>query len=326
MSGKPGVWVEFLSDEEVTAALPAIAPQLSRLHLSLSVKRIGEPSFAKLTRAAGELGLSVYVWLLFSIEDGYWLGEHNAAKLQPIIADLMRWRDAPGGPVFDGVSFDLEPGHDYAVKLRKCKAIQLPRLLAQHVDPVAFEEARKHFGAAIAQLQRKGVSAHATAFPLILDDAEDGAILEDALDTPVSNLDWDEVSFMVYQTAFAQLAGLWFGPSLVASYAQSAVQRFGERAGMDLGVIGTPALGLDAGDRYPDVSALAADFAAARSAGIPYERMRVYGLSGLLKEGGTECWLRQLPTAKLPETARETTGLRAVVGALARTLRTVTWS
>ncbi len=318
MSAKPGVWVEFLSDEDVTAALPEIAPQLSRLHLSLPVERIREASFAKLTRAAQERGLAVYVWLLFSIEDGYWLGEHNAAKLQPIIADLLRWRDAPGGPVFDGVSFDLEPGHDYAEKLRKCRATQLPRLLAQHVDPVAFEEARKHFGSAIEQLHRKGVSAHATAFPLILDDAEGRAMFEDALDTPVSNLDWDEVSFMVYQTAFAQLAGLWFGPSLVASYAQSAVQRFGDRAGMDLGVVGAPALGLDAGDRYPDASALAADLAAAHSAGIPYERMRVYGLAGLLKEGGTAHWLAQLPAAKEPEMARETTGLRAALATLGR--------
>ena len=80
MTTRPGVWVEFLSDEAVTAALPEIAPRLSRLHLSLSVERIGEPSFAELTRAVRERGLSVYIWLLFSIEDGYWLGEHNAEK------------------------------------------------------------------------------------------------------------------------------------------------------------------------------------------------------------------------------------------------------
>ena len=189
---------------------------------------------------------------------------------------MLRWRGAAGGPVFSGVSFDLEPGHAYAEKLRKSKVSQLPRLIAAHVNPRAFEEARKHFGAAIEQLHREGVSAHATAFPLVLDDAEGKANFEDALDTPVSGLDWDEVSFMVYQTAFAQFTGLWFGPSLVASYAQSAVQRFGDRAGIDLGVVGAPALGLDAGERYPDVSALAAE-----SGGSPQRRHSLQPHAGL---------------------------------------------
>ncbi|HMR08870.1 MAG TPA: hypothetical protein PKA88_23985 [Polyangiaceae bacterium] len=324
MTDKPGVWVEFLSDPEVRSALPAVAPHLGRIHLSISTTRFFSDEFAALTRQAKECGLDVYLWPLFPIERGYWLGEHNAAELQEVMQGLLRWRDAPGGPSFDGVSFDLEPGHAYAERLRTSKLHRLPTLLIEHVDPAAFERARLLFARALDTLHQGQLRAHAVAFPLVLDDAPGDRVLEDALDTPVSDLDWDEVSFMVYQTAFTQLAGLWFGPSLVAAYAQAAVARFGERAGLDLGVVGGPALGLDAGDRYPDPTVLAADLAAAHGAGIPYAQIRVYGLAGLLEEGGAGRWLGQLPPCATPAISQETTGLRAGIQALSRALKAAT--
>jgi hypothetical protein len=93
---------------------------------------------------------------------------------------------------------------------------------------------------------------------------------------------------------------------------------------MDLGVVGGPALGLDAGDRYPDAAALASDLAAAHGAGIPYAKIRVYGLAGLLEEGGTEHWLGALPAGAQPAISPETRGLRAGIHALSRALRAAT--
>ncbi|MEZ4227339.1 MAG: hypothetical protein R3B13_40755 [Polyangiaceae bacterium] len=326
MIAAPGVWSEFLSDDEVSAALPALARSVSRLHLSVVVDRIDDPGFARLTRAATALGIDVYLWLLFPVGGGYWIGEHNARELPAVVDRLVDLRSARDGLVFRGVSFDLEPGYAYAEALRKASLPNKVRTLLQHVEPSEFVEARRHLVEAVRCLHRHDLRAHATGFPVVLDDESESRVLEDALDTPISDVDWDEVSFMVYQTAFAELAGTWFGPALVASYARSAVQRFGDRAGLDLGVVGSAALGLGAGHRYPDVAALAADLAAATGAGIPLERIRVYGLAGVLEQGGPERWFARRPASTLPATTREVRGLRATMSLLSALLKAGTCS
>ena len=119
---------------------------------------------------------------------------------------------------------------------------------------------------------------------MVLDQAPASTALEDALDLVVTGLDWDEISVMVYQTVFSQVLGRWLGPGLTRSYAESAVRRWGKRAGLDLGVVGDGGVALDPGHRYRSPAELHADVAAALSAGIPPARIRVYGLAGVAEE------------------------------------------
>lgn len=320
MSALPGLWVELLDDDVVERALPTLAKHVGRVHLALGVERVGDPSFARLSRQATDLGLAVWLWPLFPFEQGYWLGEHNAALLPALMRDVLSWRRRREGVACQGVSFDLEPAHDYARELRRRPVHRLFELLVRHVEPERFEVARVHLGRAIDVLHVAGVEAHAVTFPLVLDCPAGCTVLEDALDIPLSDLDWDEASFMVYQTAFAELVGTWLGPSLVFAYAKSAVERFGARAGLDLGVVGAPAVGLGERFRYPAPAALHQDLAAAQAAGIPPERLRVYGLAGVLQEGGTARWLSPLPRQRRPEPSRAVVGMRHLVHGLATAL------
>lgn len=158
-------------------------------------------------------------------------------------------------------------------------------------------------------------------YPLVLDQPPESTAIEAALDIPVTGIEWDEVSFMVYQTAFVQQTGLpWLGSGLVHSYARDAVARFGERAGLDLGVVGDFGVGLDPGDRYPDPATLRADVAAMLGAGIPLARCRIYGLKGVSHSGGLARWLDLTTvTPDTPDTSLAD-GLRRQTSLLAQTL------
>jgi hypothetical protein len=309
-----GVWAELLADRDVEAALPELARCGCRLGLSLGSARLGDPEIARLTRRAAELGVPVRAWLLLPRADGYWIGETNAERFVLALERLCEWRRRPGGPVFDAVSVDLEPAYDYSEALRtakKSRPVAWLRLLASHVDPGRFEAARDLLARGVDRTRAAGLPVHAVTYPLLLDQPEGELALEDALDTPVTDIDWDELSVMVYQTAFAQQLGLWLGPDLVRSYALACVRRFGDRAGLDLGVIGSLGLGLEPGDRYPTPAALQADVAAALSAGIPLARIRVYGLAGAIEAGGISRWLELGDLApRVPEPSREVAGVR----------------
>lgn len=318
----PGLWVELMEADAVAAALPSLRRLGPTLGLALPSRELGNERWARLTRLAADEGIAVRAWPLLPVEHGYWPNRRNLQRYAELVQQVLAWRRDRGGPALSGVSFDLEPGWEYSEALRAAQKRDPARwlsLLRERRNPRSFGEARRALARLAGAVQSAGLVAHAVTYPLVLDQPEGSFALEDALDIPVSGLDWDEVSFMVYATAFAQQTGRWLGPSLVASYAASASERFGERAGLDLGVVGEPGLGLDAGHRYPSPEALAVDAAAALAEGIAPERLRVYGLAGVLEQGGPERWMAPLTelTPRRPAPSRSTDGLRATVRALA---------
>lgn len=314
------LWAESMSDAAVEAALPALSASGLGIGLSLPSERLRDRAFARLTRKAEQAGVPVRVWPLLPRRQGYWIGEANVEETRELLLALLDWRAERGGPAFEWVSLDLEPDYAYSESLRRAarrRPDKVLGMLSEHVRPTRFAKARASLSRSVQTLRRAGVSAHAVTYPLVLDQREGDTTLEDALSIPVSGIDWDEVSFMVYQTPFAQLIGTWLGPALVSSYAKTAVARFGARAGIDVGIVGDHGVGIDPGSRYPRGSALHADLAASLAAGIPLERTRVYGLAGVLDSGGVAAWLGEAPVAAAPPECRMVEGFRNAVRGIA---------
>lgn len=319
-----GLWAELVEDEVVEAALPALAACGAGLGLSLPSTRVGDARFARLTRKADAAGVPVRLWPLLPQAHGYWIGEVNVEETRDLVSSLLAWRGRRGGPAFDSVSFDLEPSLEYSETLRhtaRRRPDKVLALLLAHVRPTRFAKARSSLARTVDRVRREGLVTHAVTYPLVLDQPPGDTTLEDALAIVVSGIEWDEVSFMVYQTPFAQLLGTWLGPALVHSYAKSAVERYGDRAGIDVGIVGEHGVGLDPGSRYPAADALAADLAAALAAGIPLSRARVYGLAGVVDGGGVQTWLGERPAPSAPPESRAVEGFRNAVRGIVTGLR-----
>ncbi len=319
-----GVWAELMDDDAVARTLVDLAAAGSRLHLALDLERIGERSFADLTRRAADAGVPVFAWPLLPKELGYWIGKFNAEQARDAFDRIAGWQAERAGPALTGISVDLEPRFDFSERLRGLGG-RIDRLLTElagNLNRLRFDAARSTLAGAIDRLHSARLRVHAVTYPLILDAPAEDTTLEDALDIVLSGIEWDEVSFMVYQTAFAELGGSWFGPRLVHEYARDAFARFGDRAGIDLGVVGDRGVGLGPGNRYRAPSDLAGDVAAALAAGIPMDRMRVYGLDGIVHEGKIPGWIcPPVPDAGAPEPSSLVTGLRNGVRGVATALR-----
>ncbi len=72
------------------------------------------------------------------------------------------------------------------------------------------------------------------------------------------------------------------------AYARAAVERFGERAGVDLGLVGE---GVYPSGIYGEPGELAADVGAALAAGIRRENIHVYSLDGMVDRGTPDAWV-----------------------------------
>jgi hypothetical protein len=279
-----GVWAEEMEPRAIEPLLGELGALAVRLHLAIPTAQLGDPALAALTRRAADAGVDTRAWLLLPRGDGYWIGKRNASLGKEAVFRLLRWRSSPGGPCFGGLSIDLEPPLERSTELRTHlgrRPWQALGWLRKNLDPACLDRARRELAQALGAARAAGLHRHAVTYPMVLDQADSSTALEDALDLVVTGLDWDEISVMVYQTVFAQILGHWLGVGLVRAYAESAVRRWGERAGLDLGVVGDGGVALDPGYRYPSPAHLHADVAAVLAAGIPPARVRVYGLAGI---------------------------------------------
>ena len=310
------LWSEFLDDAEVRAQIPFLQAENADLYLAIPSTRVGDAALASLLFDLADAGVGVRAWLLLPEEDGYWPNEHNIEAMRALSMQFADWRDRESLPV-DWVIFDLE------MSLSRTRAVAdtieadgpLAGLTAilDGEDPAAFEAHRDEMAAVVRDLQGRGLRVMSVTYQTILDDPEDGDDqIQDRMDVPVLGVPWDEASFMVYQSLIYDLSGTWHGPDVIESYARTALELFGDRASVALGIVGSA--GIDPVQApYPDAATLLADQAAARAGGI--QPVSIYSLDGVLQQDDPGGWIDAERQAETP-TAGDAEDLRGLVRTL----------
>ncbi len=324
MVGFGATWSEFASPERLRASLPMLADHQIALHLAWPVDDPARPRRLELAAEAEALGVVLRPWLLLPRDQGYWAGVANAASFAAAARGLMRdWQAAGLTPT--GFIVDMEPPYHTLLALERALRQRRWRAMLSWLGP-GFD-GRAH-SLATHLYQDLVTDAHAcgwrvlmTTLPFVVDDP--GA--ERLLGLVVDGVDWDRVSLQVYRTMFVDYAqatvgrGL-FGPGLVRSYALAAIQRFGGRAAMDLGLV---AEGVYPALAYERPEQLHQDVAAALSSGITPEHVHVYSLDGMLDRSPGEAWLRAAGSGSVPGRDLATWPMRRAIGAGLRLWR---WS
>jgi hypothetical protein len=306
------------------------------LELVMAVRPGEGPALARLIERASSAGVRVAIWPMVADREGRWASAENAARFCAFAEDLVDMLDARGltpaevlvdlEPPFAEVRAILDsPGEVAASREtsaaplakgpRALGALHLLRRSLRSIEPAAQIFAR------FAQAQKaRGIEISSAVVPLVLLDpeprdsspggvADPSALYQALLGTPADGRLWGSVSAMLYTSMIAGFSrGLLRRAdvlALLAMGARAARSRWGERAGVSLGVVGTGALGDE--PVYRDPSELAQDVLATLSAGIRH--LSLFDLSGVLRRPPAERWLSAFtadpPPAKTPaETPR----------------------
>lgn len=325
-AGFTAVWAEFMSPAEAAAALPRLREHGLGLNMAWPHSAASDSALYDLARDGEAAGVEVRPWLLLADSDGYWPGSTNAELFAALARQVMDRFDAEGlRPTW--IIVDME--------LRIDRALELQALLAgsEELDIAAvlgfFQEGvdRDQYAAAVATYQGLVAEAHTrgwsvllTTLPNVLDDYADGDdSLRQALGTPIDDIDWDLMTFQAYSTLLRDLfAPVLDGKSMtsfvVYDYAQTALELFGQRAGLDIGLTGS---GVSQGPTFESAADLRADLEAGYAAGIGPERINVYNLEGILARDNPDAWLAP-PVAdpEAPPPDEGTATVRALIKAL----------
>ncbi len=232
------IWCEFMPYGEVEGQLPVLAEYGCGLILHVERESLADPDFAKVLRAAEREGVEVVAWLLLPYEEHLYVGQASVEGVRTLALEAADYFGKNGLKV-KGFAFDCEPspllGRELFEAVRAKSLGQLVRVLRAQMDPAEFRRDTAEINQLIGELQARGYSVDGAANRAFLDaQARGNVALEDALNAPVSGVEWDALSFITYRYQAGQFSYV----GMLNRYATLARRLYGERAAMDVGLLG----------------------------------------------------------------------------------------
>ena len=307
------IWCEFLPYAEVAAHLPVLAEHGCDLILHVEGESFADPDFARLLRAAERAGVGVDAWLLLPYDQHLYVGQASVKatrKLARRTADFFGENQLKARAFV----FDCEPspllGRELFAAVRAASWRQLGRALRAQMDAERFRKDAAALNRLIAELRQRGYAVDGAANRAFLDAHEkDNVVMEDALNAPVSGMAWDALSFITYRYQASQLSYA----AMLNRYATLARRLYGERAALDVGLIGDYAgipQNAERAARFGGGAAFYAYLRGMRSVfdleeavgtvlGCGVRRVNLYALDGAVTSvAGLENWLKAARRAR----------------------------
>ena len=335
-------WCEFLPYAAVQAELPVLAKYRCDLILHVEAESFADPDFAPLLRAAEQQGVGVDAWLLLPYEKHLYVGQASVTTVRKLARQAAEYFEKEHLKVRAFV-FDCEPspllGRELFAAVRAKSLRQLTQELRDQLDPERFRRDTAALNTLIAELREKGYAVDGAANRAFLDaQARRNVALEDALNAPVSGVEWDALSFITYRYKASHLSYL----AMLNRYATLAKRLYGARAAMDVGLIGDyhdipaneqrAALFGGGAAFYGYLRGMRNAFELQEAVGVVLgcgvRRINLYALDGAATSvAGTANWLKAARRARpLPPVARWTPVRSLEFGALgALTEKTFRW-
>ncbi|MFH0953546.1 MAG: hypothetical protein V1873_04380 [Verrucomicrobiota bacterium] len=232
------IWCEFMPYRQVLGALPDLARYDCALLLHVGPDDVGNADLARVCRAARSNGVEVAAWFLLPYKEHLYVGEASLEPTRDLARRFAAWsRQEQLG--LEWVVFDCEPSPLLGRRLFECvrrgQVFKLARVLRSETDPERFAQAVRELNDLIDELHGQGFRVMGAANRVFLDFLRRGhTSIEDALNAPFSMVRWDRISFITYRYHATQVQYV----AMVNRYAALAARYFGERAGLDLGLLG----------------------------------------------------------------------------------------
>ncbi len=293
------VWSEFIPYAQVEQQLPTLKANGLSLFIAFHQSTPDYDGFAHLYTAAQKLGVEVRPWLLLNENQGYWFNKWNFRASEIFVADFLRHCDQRGIKP-DYLIFDIEPPQNVVAKAEddvgRADFIGLLHDLTAFSKDSPLSAAIASYQSLVNSLHSRGIKVHAVTSNFVLDDQNDTNMrIQSALGLPITGIDWDEISFMIYRADFMRIIGP-VTSDIITRYADRAVASFGSRAGMDIGEAGHVSYPVPF-EGYSDIDDLSNDANAAAASGI--QNIHYYSLDGM-SEAGVDHWLAPIEPKKPP--------------------------
>lgn len=280
------VWCETVSWERLATREVLSLARRFDVDLLVAVRPGQEIALVRALAACADAGVRAAAWPMLEDAQGRWASAKNAGAFAAMTLGLV---EAVGASL-SGVAIDLEPSF---VSMERALAQwwTIARGAPRRRTPA---EGTERLASLTRELAARRVEVTLAILPLVAWDLEGRARWQARLGTPIDPLAFDRASAMVYTSLLEGWSRGALGRDdarcLLAACARAMKRRFGARASVSLGCVGTGAFGDEPIYRSP--AELADDVALVRRSGI--EDIVMFDLGGALARGPAEAWLEAL--------------------------------
>lgn len=289
------VVAEGMDAEDLGALLPLLAKQRVDVVWAwpFEMDQAETQRRFEVVRQSEQLGVWVRPWPLLTEEEGLWPSSENVALFDARMREFLQaWMDADLTPTMFLVDMEmpLSRALQLSDKLAAWDLVGGAEFLRSFIDRQKFAEATLTYAALVDDAHALGWKVELSTLQIVLDDYDDGDDgLKQGLSIPVDGIDWDLVTFQIFRSMAIDSSNLPLDASFTFDYALRSKLRFGERAGV---VVGINDPGDVAGDvlTFTDPRETAEDVEAARAAGIAPRDVGLYQLRGIVRSASPEAW------------------------------------
>jgi hypothetical protein len=285
-----------------------------------------DPAHARLLRTWHEHGVECALWPLLPDAQGYWPNERNADVFFDYVREIFDWAQNSGFPL-PWLAVDLEPPLYMMESIKQARPVArigaLRRLAGENRDLGRFYGASRRFEQMNEFLHERGCKSLVPIPSHVISDLVSGSTaLQDLLETPVSTVNWDMVTAMIYTSMITGYSRGLIRPRDARWYLYAAMrdlkEKLWDRAGVSVGVTWTGKMGDE--PYYASPQELLPDIQAAKAALI--DDITIYNLEGILRSKQPEAWFEMLLEAEplAPPRSHAVDAVRALGGLLSKVL------
>lgn len=301
------VWAEYFTVED--ALKKEVRELLKKYNVNLCIatcwKSLDE-KWAKFLKTYEDENIETTLWLLLPDESGYWPSERNVEEFADYVENVFEFSSKYNIKI-PWIAVDLEtPIYQVNQVLEKKglnKIFSLLKIYRENKNRKRFVQATYKYSELLEKIHRNNTKTIVAAIPWIMEDkSEKYPKIQDILETPVTSVNWDVISLMIYNSMLVGYSRGFINFQdaryLLYLYAKEAKEKFKERASISLGVTYTGKLGNE--PYYETPSSMEPDVQIVKSAGI--EDIGIYNLEGILKSEKPEEWFEMVinAQAKIP--------------------------
>lgn len=200
------IWCEFTPPKEVCRE--HIINALKKYKVTLNYKlEYGHDSedFYNMIKTYNNNGVPVSIWATLSDEMGYWINERNAGQFDKYVRELVDKLEHKALKI-KGLCIDMESPLSDIKRLTEPKSIISPvvtftKMLTANLNKQRFNEARKILSGTASFLRSKGLESYAACIRHCYYDIRfDSEFMQNALEIPVFDIEWDRYNLMYYAT------------------------------------------------------------------------------------------------------------------------------
>jgi len=292
------IWAEYFSFKE--ALNLKVISLLKQNNFGLNIACFPDSNLADLVKLLdiySKQNIEACLWILLPDKLGYWANESNAQEFSQRVEEIISFTKQKG-VYLPLIAVDLETPFNSYLDLKNAKTfwqkiIILKKIIKENKNPQRFIKASEIYSHLLEKLHQQNIKTLVAVAPLVINDFVYSSYkIQNILETPISTINWDLISFMFYNSmnvGYSKgLINYADAHYLLYLYAKQAQKFLGDRASFSLGVTYLGKLGDE--PYYKSYRQLIPDIAATKSAGI--KSLGLYNLEGVLKRKNSKNWLQ----------------------------------